>query len=87
MSQEEIIQLLEQKREPLTLSSICNCLNQDKAKINKQLRKLIHYKEVSYTEIDHTEARKFGSKRRMRLYYINNVTYVILLTPVFIHFL
>lgn len=87
MSQQEIIDLLENTKEPLTLSQICLNLCQDKAKVSRPLKKLIHYKEISYTEIDHTEAKKYGSKRRMRLYYINNVTYIIMLTPIFIHFI
>ena len=87
ISQEEILKLLEEKREPLTLSQICSNLNCRKVKISPQLKKLVHYNEISFTEINHEEARKYGSKRRMRLYYINNVTYVFIVLPVFIHFL
>lgn len=79
MSQEQIIQLLEKERKPLTLNQICLNLNQDKSKICKQLKKLVHYHEVSYTEIDRNEARQFGGKikRRIKIYHMKEISYII----------
>ncbi len=83
MSQEEIIQVLSKSDKPLTLGQICQNLNQDKSKICKQLKKLVYYHEVSYTEIDRNEARQYGGKikRRIKIYHMNGVSYIIYSIP------
>lgn len=77
MSQAEIIKVLEKSRLPMSGREISQCLKQDYNKITKQLRKLLEYKEVKCIEINRHEALKhFGSKRKLRLYYLNQSDFI-----------
>jgi predicted Zn-ribbon and HTH transcriptional regulator len=84
MSQSEILELLEKENKPLTLSQICTNLNQDKSKICKQLKTMIHYKEIRFTEIDRNEAQTISKncKRRIKIYHLEILPGMIM--PVFI---
>lgn len=73
--QSEIIALLEKQKEPLGRTEIAIILKSTPVKVSVAIRQLLKYKEVKCLEIDHYEAMKrFGCKRRVRLYYIDNST-------------
>lgn len=80
MTQTEIRDLLEEKKEPLSANEIAKYLMNDgdnmksqKSKVCKHLRKMLKYNEVDCVEVSRRVARKIygeGIKRKLRLYYI-----------------
>jgi hypothetical protein len=74
MSQEEILEVLEQENRPLSRQEICRKLDDCGPKVSHLINKLIKHNEVKFFEIDRETAKNiFGSKaplRRMKLYYI-----------------
>ena len=69
MGQEEIVNLLEEKREPLTGREIAEMLEEPISKIFKILGVLVERKEIKSIELDRKLSMKFYKcKRRMRLY-------------------
>ena len=71
MGQEEIIELLEEKREPLTGKEIAELLEEPINKIFKILGVLVERKEIKSIELDRRLSMKFYKcKRRMKLYYM-----------------
>lgn len=74
MSQEQILDLLEIEKRPLSRGEISEKLNEDGCKISHHINKLIKHNEICFFEIDRFKAKKlFGAKapsRRIRLYYL-----------------
>lgn len=72
MGQADIIKVLERSSKPLSRTEIAKKLGQDVNTISFLLNKMLKYGEVLFEEIDRREAlKKYGSKRRMKLYKIN----------------
>jgi Mn-dependent DtxR family transcriptional regulator len=72
MSQQEIIDLLQKEKEPLTRSQIADLLEQDRIKISHILKKLIEQNLVDFIEFDRIEtSRRTNQKvdRRTRFYF------------------
>jgi hypothetical protein len=71
MGQQEVIEILENSRRPISRIEIAERLKEDPNKISVILQKLVKHKEVQDFEINRQIAFKvFRCKRRMRLYYI-----------------
>lgn len=71
MSQEEVISVIVKIKKPLSRTEIAKILNQDVIRVSHALQKLLKAKEIKSTEIDREKAMiRYGSKRRMRLYYL-----------------
>jgi hypothetical protein len=77
MSQSEVIKILRNSKEPLSIGQILikmNCSisdnNAERRRISHALHCLLKYREVKAIEIDRHEARKYNCKRRINLYYI-----------------
>lgn len=69
--QQEIITLLEKMKKPLTAKEIADLLEASITNIRNDLRKMLHYGEVEFCEIDKDIALKFfNSKRRLRVFYL-----------------
>lgn len=76
--QQEIIELLEKHRKPLTLTEITISLNPNpnntfKINVSRALKKLLYYNEIKCIEVDRILAlRLTDSKkpRRMKLYFV-----------------
>lgn len=72
MSQQDILDVLEEVGIPISVSDIANIINDECYKISKQLRRMLKYNEVCFVEIDKDEAmEKYKCKHRMRLWIIN----------------
>ena len=72
MSQQDVIEILEKTKEPLSVSDIARLIDDDVYKISKELTKMLKYNEVAFIEIDRFEAmEKYNCKRRMRLWFID----------------
>jgi len=72
MSQQDVIEILEKTKEPLSVSDIARLIDDDTYKISKELTRMLKYKEVCFIEIDRFKAmEKYNCKRRMRLWFIN----------------
>lgn len=70
MSQEEIIEVLEKEKRPMSRGEIAFALQKDALKITHQLAQLLKFSEIKCIEIDRFEAKKrFRCNRRMFLYY------------------
>ena len=71
MAQDEVINLLEQVKKPLSRAEIADKLSMDKIRVSHALQRLFKAKEIKVIEIDrHQALEKYKSKRRMRLYYL-----------------
>jgi Mn-dependent DtxR family transcriptional regulator len=71
--QQKIIEVLQKSKEPLGRSEIAKKLKVRPETVTDRLTKLVKNNEVECYEIDRTQAMiRFGAKRRMRLYWINN---------------
>lgn len=74
MGQAEIIDLLETSQMPLAARQIAEALGDRINEILTYLKKLLKHKEVKCIEINRHQALKhFGSKRKLRLFYISNL--------------
>lgn len=72
MSQQDVIEILEKMKQPLSVSDIAKLIDDEVTKISKELTRMLKYNEVSFIEIDRFEAmEKYNCKRRMRLWFIN----------------
>lgn len=75
MSQDEVLNVLDKSKKPLTRSQIAQELNKEPTIISREIRMLLKFKEIKCIEIDRFMAGKFLGKdcafRRMRLYYTN----------------
>ena len=72
MSQQDVIEILEKMKGPVSVSDIAKLINDDAYKVSKELTRMLKYKEVSFVEIDRFEAmERYNCKRRMRLWFIN----------------
>ena len=76
LGQEEILRLLEKKKNPVSCCEIAEELNVNRISVNNTLSKMIEHNEVKFIEISRIEAKeKYGDKaplRRMRLYFVNS---------------
>ena len=71
MAQQEVIELLEKNKEPLSRTEIANKLGMDKLRVSHSLQRLEKAREVKVIEINRQQAmERYNCKRRMRLYYI-----------------
>ena len=74
ISQEEVLRVLEKKKEPLSCSEICEVLEAEIVVINRALARLLKHNEIKAMEISRFEAKmRWGEKaplRRVRLYYV-----------------
>jgi hypothetical protein len=71
MAQDEVIELLEKVKIPLSRAEIADKLAMDKIRVSHALQRLFKAREIKVIEIDrHQALEKYKSKRRMRLYYI-----------------
>lgn len=73
MGQAEIIEVLEKAKLPMCGREIAEALGVSfRDNLNKHLRKLLEHKEIKCIEINRHKALKhFGSKRKLRLYYLS----------------
>lgn len=72
MGQGEIIEILKNNKSPMRGREIAELLHQDFKNIINTISKLLKYGELKYIEVDRIDAlKKFGSKRKLRLYYIS----------------
>jgi len=72
MSQQDVIEILEKMKQPLSVSDIAKFIDDEVCKISKELTRMLKYNEVSFVEIDRFEAmEKYNCKRRMRLWFVN----------------
>ncbi|MFA6074037.1 MAG: hypothetical protein WC758_08020 [Candidatus Woesearchaeota archaeon] len=76
MGQGDILELLEKEssiENPLSIREIANKINEKNVnKIFRDIKKLLHYKEIDYLEIDKETANiKYKSKRRLRVYFVH----------------
>ena len=70
MSQEEVIDLLERIKKPLSRGEIASKLNQDLSQVSHALMRLVKFHEVKIIEINSEQSLElYHCKRRMRLYY------------------
>lgn len=72
MGQQEIIEVLEKSKVPLSLKEICDQLGEScERKVSMRLKTLIDYNEVKVIQLHKDLAMKFyKSKRGLRLYYL-----------------
>ena len=71
MSQDKIQEILKEMGEPIPARVLAELLETTVGHINKQLKPMIKYKEISYIELYGKEAyQQFKVRRKMRLYYI-----------------
>lgn len=73
MSQQQILDLLQKKKEPLSRSQIAEQLNQDPIKVSHLLCKLIDTNEISFKEFDRHKASEMNNVtvyRRTRFYFV-----------------
>ena len=75
MSQQEVLEVLEKHRVPLSLKEICEILGDinfpNETKISATIKRMMDYDEIKVIELDRKLAMKFYKcKRRMRLYYV-----------------
>ena len=74
MGQNEILDVLEKSELPMSGSQIAETLGEYDKKIFKLLRLLLKRKELMCIELNRHQALKhFGSKRKLRLYYISTL--------------
>jgi len=75
MGQEEIINLLEKAKTPLSRTQIAEMLKETPIKISLLIKRIFKdpHTEVKCIEINRLQAMKFyNCKRRMRLYFIDD---------------
>ena len=71
MSQQEVIEFLENQEEPLTRGEIAILMGEEASKISRILSKLLGCNEIKYIEINRFKAmERCGAKRRIKLYYL-----------------
>jgi len=75
LSQEEVVEALSDSVFPLSLSEICEKLNNGepnlKTKVIGNINKLIKSKEIKYINLDRLLAKKFfNCNHKMKLYYL-----------------
>ena len=74
MAQSEIIELLENMSEPLSVGEIALSLNENPKKISRDLNKLLQYKEIDAIEVPKESAlKKYKCKHRMRIYFVKGM--------------
>ena len=72
MGQQEIIEVLEKNKIPMTARQIALALEDTIVKVCDDLRKLLDYHEVQAIEIDRFVAREFFQvKHKMKIYYLD----------------
>ena len=73
MSQQEIMELLEKEKRPLSRREIAEKLESDPNKISELLRKLLCSNSINCTEIDRHEAKRLykdsAPLRKLKLYF------------------
>jgi len=73
MSQEDVLDLLEKEKKPLSRSQIAEILQIDVCVASKTIKHLLTHNEIKCIEIDRIKAQElFKNKticRRLRLYY------------------
>jgi predicted transcriptional regulator len=71
MVQSEILELLEQQEEPLSLGQMAELLGENPKKLSRAIKKMLKYNEIEYEEVNRIVAMKvYNCKRRMRIYYV-----------------
>jgi repressor of nif and glnA expression len=71
MGQEEILQVLEKNKKPMSRGQIANELSFDKVAVSHSICKLLKSKEIKCQEISCEQAMKYyGCHRRMLIYYV-----------------
>lgn len=71
MSQQDVLEILESSKVPLSVKEISDALNERQEKISFIVNRLLKYREVEFFELNKDLALKFyKTKRRMRLYYV-----------------
>jgi len=72
MSQQDILDVLEEVGIPISVSDIAKIIDCEDYRISKQLRRMLKFNEVCFVEIDKDEAMKrYKCKHRMRLWIVN----------------
>jgi predicted transcriptional regulator len=72
MSQEQIINLLEKHKRPMSCREISQKLEMPIKTIMINIKKLNDHNEVKYTELSLDDSKKIhNSRRRIRLYFIS----------------
>lgn len=73
IGQSDIIELLKEKKIPMTRKEIASSLDEDANKISVLIGKLLDQGELLFDEIDRKTAyTKYNSKRRMRIYRLSD---------------
>ena len=68
--QQEVIEVLEKAKKPMSRTQIAKELEKDLVIVSHAISKLIKFREIKCIEIDRNQAMEmFHCKRRMRLYY------------------
>lgn len=71
MGQQEVIEILQKAKKPLSRTEIAERLNETAIKISILIRRMLKYGEVKCIEINRKQALKYyNCKRRMRIYYV-----------------
>lgn len=74
MGQQEIFEILEKEKRPMSRMEIAIQLNENCNKISELLRKMLDHEEIKFLEIDRNKAKEmYGDKapsRRMKIYFI-----------------
>jgi len=74
MGQEDILNILKKKNEPLTrgeITQLVDSMLMNAAAIGSAINKLVKYGEIEFLNMDRLLAKKFyGCKHSIRLYYI-----------------
>lgn len=71
MGQEEVINVLEKFKKPMSASEIAKELNQAFTSVSHIIQRIIKVHEIKIVELNREQAMKrYKCKRRMRLYYV-----------------
>jgi predicted transcriptional regulator len=80
MSQQEILEILEKYKKPMSRDEIARELCSDITHVSHSLRRLSDWHEIKVIELDRNKARELTNgkcKHRMRLYCIKNLRFQI----------
>jgi DNA-binding transcriptional regulator GbsR (MarR family) len=76
MGQQEVYAILEKANKPMSLQEIAQALGyniiarQAYKPVSLAIKVMLKYNEIKAIEIDRTQAKKYGCKRRIRLYFV-----------------
>lgn len=72
MGQGEIIEVLEKLTKPCSRGEIAELMKEDPIKVSHWLAILVKHREVETMKINSDEAKEYGCRRRIKLYFMKS---------------